>query len=103
MPEDPKEALEKKAHPKCASVWETYKKCEVRIEKKGSGDCAGYYVRRHCPTPSPHPPFILQLVLPWPMQLLPAWNAPPLPTHWFHPPSRSLLAVFADGLLPLPR
>ena len=44
MPEDPKEMLEKAAHPKCASVWETYKKCEVRIEKKGSGDCAGYYV-----------------------------------------------------------
>ena len=46
-PQDPKEMLEKAAHPKCAAAWELYERCAVRIEKKGSGDCAGYYVSSH--------------------------------------------------------
>lgn len=40
---DSKEQVDKKCHGSCASVWETYKKCEARIEEKGRGDCIGYY------------------------------------------------------------
>ena len=25
-------------------MWETYKKCEARIEEKGRGECSGYYM-----------------------------------------------------------
>ena len=43
-PVDPKPAIEKTCEPACSSVWEIYKKCEVRIEEKGRGECSGYYM-----------------------------------------------------------
>ena len=43
-PVDPKPAIEKTCEPNCAGVWATYKKCEVRIEEKGRGECSGFYM-----------------------------------------------------------
>ena len=33
-PVDPKPDIDKKCHHHCTSAWETYKKCEARIEEK---------------------------------------------------------------------
>lgn len=41
---DPKPAIEEKCAPGCSNVWGAYEKCAVRIEEKGRGDCAGYYM-----------------------------------------------------------
>ena len=41
---DTKPAVDKSCEPGCVSVWETYKKCEARIEEKGRGECSGYYM-----------------------------------------------------------
>lgn len=41
---DTKPEVDKSCEPGCSSVWETYKKCEARIEEKGRGECSGYYM-----------------------------------------------------------
>ena len=61
---DCKEAIDAKCHPKCASAWEVYKKCEARIEEKvgrmptlAGADCAlaGVFTRSGSPHDNPTP------------------------------------------------
>lgn len=42
--QDVKEGIDKKCHAGCASAWDAYKKCAARIEEKGHGECAGWYM-----------------------------------------------------------
>merc|ERR1712037_467002 len=46
---DFKAGVEKACHAGCHHAWEEYEKCELRIEKKGQGECTGYYMDYfHC-------------------------------------------------------
>ena len=46
---DMQPAINKACHKGCHHPWEEYEKCEMRVEKKGEGECAGYYMDYlHC-------------------------------------------------------